>query len=630
MKSTLAVITCVVLSMCLASEVNAEDFLYPVTLYDSERRIELAGHIASVRDDVGSLTIEDLISPPFSDQFEISDKSTFEQGLAHSVFWYRTQFMVSDESDAGEWVLEAGYPWVDYVDFYVFRHDGKIDHVLSGASRHASAKQLSHRNFAIPVRAEPGDSFTVYVRVEDASGHTFSLSAWEREAFQRKSSLENLGYGLFYGILLVMTLYNLMIFLWVRDDAYLYYVLYLISITVFSTILNGQAQQFGNAFFENAPTVINVGGGVFLFLMDLFALQFARRLLKLSEYLPSADSLMTGLVILSAIGACSAPFVALSIAVSSGFVVGITGFLIAFGASILLSLRGFRTAKFYLVAWSTFLIGASVAMLAGSGVLPANSVTMGAWKIGVCFDVVLLSLALAERINQERRDKFSARAEAIEQEQRVNRLKSFLPQKVADLVGAGDSSLLEPRRRMVAVCMIDLRGFTPFSETSAPEDVMLVLSEFYSSMGAVVDEFDGTVEHYAGDSMLILFNAPLDVAEPGKQAVLASLRMQYLFADLRENWAERGYVLGLGIGITEGYATTGAIGFLGRSQYTAIGTVTNLASRLCDQAGHGEILTTTRVASQVEALFEFESVGQQSIKGLSRPVEVMKVLGKHT
>ncbi|MGH8562024.1 MAG: adenylate/guanylate cyclase domain-containing protein, partial [Nevskiales bacterium] len=204
---------------------------------------------------------------------------------------------------------------------------------------------------------------------------------------------------------------------------------------------------------------------------------------------------------------------------------------------------------------------------------------------------------------------------------------SYLPQKVAELVGSGDRTLLEPKRRQVTVCVIDLRGFTPFSETSAPEDVMNVLREFFTTMGDIVEHHGGTVEHFAGDSMLIFFNAPLEIPEPEKQAVQTALEMRAAFDLLRSKWAKLGHELGLGIGIADGFATIGAIGFSGRSQYAAIGAVTNLASRLCSSAKHGEILTTNRVVAAVESVVESESAGEQTIRGFTRPVAVVRVLG---
>ncbi len=217
--------------------------------------------------------------------------------------------------------------------------------------------------------------------------------------------------------------------------------------------------------------------------------------------------------------------------------------------------------------------------------------------------------------------------EQVAQMERLNNLKNFLPQNVAELIVAeGGNNLLQPRRRQVTVCAIDLRGFTAFSETAEPEEIMSVLGEYYAEMGAVVELHGGTVERFAGDGMVIFFNAPLEIEKPEAAAVRAALEMQGRFALLREKWRRQGHDLGLGIGLSSGYATIGALGFSGRWQYAAIGTVTNLSARLCGDASHGQILTTSRITAAVDGMIETEAMGEQSMKGLHKPIPVFKVL----
>ncbi len=212
--------------------------------------------------------------------------------------------------------------------------------------------------------------------------------------------------------------------------------------------------------------------------------------------------------------------------------------------------------------------------------------------------------------------------------ERLGDLKKFLPQNVAELiVEDGTDSLLEPKRRLVTVCVIDLRGFTAFSETADPEEVVAILGEFYTEMGKIVDDFGGTVEHFAGDSMTIFFNAPLKISSPESSAVRAASAMREGFEPLRERWLRMGHDLGLGMGLANGYATIGAIGFEGRWQYAAIGAVTNLASRLCAMAAHGEILMSLRLADAVGEALKVEEVGAPEIKGFHKSITVVRMLG---
>jgi adenylate cyclase len=215
--------------------------------------------------------------------------------------------------------------------------------------------------------------------------------------------------------------------------------------------------------------------------------------------------------------------------------------------------------------------------------------------------------------------------EQVAEIERIGRLKRFLAPQVAQLVSSGDERVLESHRREVTIVFCDLRDFTPFSETAEPEEVITVLREYHKTLGALIDKFEGTIERFAGDGLLILFNDPLPCADPSARAVRMAVEMRDQVAKLAAGWRSQGHELGFGIGIAHGYATLGCIGFEGRFQYSATGTVPNLASRLCDQARNGQILVDAKVHAQVKGLAEMESVGELSLKGFHRPVKVFNV-----
>jgi class 3 adenylate cyclase len=173
----------------------------------------------------------------------------------------------------------------------------------------------------------------------------------------------------------------------------------------------------------------------------------------------------------------------------------------------------------------------------------------------------------------------------------------------------------------------DLRGFTAFSETTEPEEVMGVLREFHAAMGQIIHHFEGTLERFAGDGMMIFFNDPLPCPNPAARAVGMAVAMRSGVAELKERWRHRGHHLGFGVGLAQGYATLGKIGFEGRFDYAAIGTVSNLAARLCDEAKEDQILVSQRVYSAIDGLVEAETVGQLSLKGFSRPVLAYNIIG---
>lgn len=214
--------------------------------------------------------------------------------------------------------------------------------------------------------------------------------------------------------------------------------------------------------------------------------------------------------------------------------------------------------------------------------------------------------------------------------ERVGRLKRFLAPQIAKIISAGDEKLLDSHRREVTVMFGDLRGFTAFSETAEPEEVITVLREYHNDLGAIVQEFEGTLERFVGDGLMVLFNDPLPCPDPSLRAVRMSIAMRDRMAGLTGRWRKYGHELGFGVGIAHGYATLGRIGFEGQFSYTAIGSVANLAARLCGEAMTGQILIDGKVHIAIEAHVETETLGELPLKGFHRAVRAFNVKGART
>jgi DNA-binding response OmpR family regulator len=215
----------------------------------------------------------------------------------------------------------------------------------------------------------------------------------------------------------------------------------------------------------------------------------------------------------------------------------------------------------------------------------------------------------------------------VAQLERLGRLKRFFSPQLADLIVGGDvDDPLKTHRREVTVVFLDLRGFTAFAETSEPEEVMGVLRDYHTEMGKLILEHEGTLERFTGDGMMIFFNDPVAVPNPAERAIRMALAMRDMVGELTVRWRKLGYDLDCGMGLAQGYATIGAIGFEGRWDYGAIGTVTNLAARLCGEAKPGQILIPRRFLGTVEDLVEAEAVGELSLKGFQRPVATFAIL----
>jgi adenylate cyclase len=227
--------------------------------------------------------------------------------------------------------------------------------------------------------------------------------------------------------------------------------------------------------------------------------------------------------------------------------------------------------------------------------------------------------------NEELEQRVNAQIEVIE---RMGRLRRFLAPQVAErLLADEDESVLESHRRDIVVVFCDLRGFTPFAETSEPEEVIGVLREYHAALGDLVFRFEGTLERFMGDGIMVFFNDPLPCEDPASRAVRMAVAMRSRVRELAGGWAARGFDLGFSVGIAQGFATLGRIGYEGRFDYAAIGSVTNLADRLCAAADPWQVLITARVQAGLDGIAVSEDTGELTLRGFARPVRTFAVRG---
>ena len=234
--------------------------------------------------------------------------------------------------------------------------------------------------------------------------------------------------------------------------------------------------------------------------------------------------------------------------------------------------------------------------------------------------------ALHDHVAESNRNLEQRVSEQVAELDSLNRLKSFLSPQIAKLViSSGDEKLLECHRREITAMFCDLRGFTAFAEVAEPEDIVAVLREYYCCLGESIDRFEGTLQHFAGDGLFVIFNDPLPCPDPSVRAVRMAVEVRSQIKGLAQKWRRHGHQLGFGIGIAAGHATMGNVGYQGRFHYSASGTVVNLAARLCSQASDGQILTDGRVQLAVELITITEFLGDLDLKGFHRSIRVFNV-----
>ena len=220
--------------------------------------------------------------------------------------------------------------------------------------------------------------------------------------------------------------------------------------------------------------------------------------------------------------------------------------------------------------------------------------------------------------------------EQIGELKRMERLKRYLSPQIAETILEKEDNLFKTHRREITIVFLDLRGFTAFSDDAEPEEVMEFLRDYHAEMGALIFKFEGTLERFVGDGIVVIFNDPLPCAEHGRKAVGMALEMRDRVKELRVTWTKKGYDLDLGVGLATGYATLGTIGFEGRMDYSSVGNLPNLAARMCAEAKGGQVLTDQKTMSRLEDEFDSEAFEAVQLKGLSRPVRVFNIIGKKT
>lgn len=602
--------------LLVCGSAQARPGVEPVFLKRGMEALPLGRYLDVLEDKTGALTFEQVQSPGLSERYVASPTDTPNFGFTRSAYWYRLSLRNPAGADAelSQWVLELRYPVLDHVDFYVTRQ-GKTQHILAGDQNHNPPELIKVNTLALPLYIPPGEDVVVQARVESPGSHQFPLHVWSRDDFQQHSERDNFTNGMYFGLMMVMILYNLIIFVTVRDKAYLFYILYMTAAGFCMMVLTGYARLYFNDAFDSAPYWINSLSPIALCVVYLSSVSFVRAFLKTHQHLPrfnywSAISLWLALGVL-----LSNLVLSLHVRVPLGYLMMGAQVLIGLGVGLYLLIRGVREARLYLLGWSAPLFAILFLTLRSFGFISSDLSQWSALQIGMGLEATILSLALADRINTERRER-----------ERLGRLKNFFAPQVADAILTSGEALLAPKRREVTVLFTDLRGFTSLAAQSEPEEVIQVLREYHEAIVGATDEFHGNLEHFAGDGVMIFFNAPVELSDHVAQATHMALALRKQFEALREQWTRRGHDLGVGIGLACGYATVGAVGARGQMAYSCIGSVTNLAARLCAQATHGQILVPRQFVGRIDGWVEYESLGEREIKGMLKPVSVCSIV----
>jgi class 3 adenylate cyclase len=564
----------------------------PVVLQEGKDEYALGPYLEILEDTTGELTFAQIRSKDYEKLFTRSEVKTPNFSFSSSTYWLKFQ-VESELSSLQIWVLELGFSLQDYVDFYLPQPDGSFNVIRTGDRRPFNMRPINHRNFVIEFPIDTEQIYTVYLRFQSYDGlhEAIPLFLWSQNRFAFENSRQTIGHGIYFGILAVMILYNLLIFFSVRDRSYIFYVLYLVGILLWSITFYGYSFQF---FWPNFP---NLGNQVLPFYAGFFQLQivlFIRTFLNTPKYLPKLDTFVAKGVILgslitmlcSLLGYYSFSYIVLVFT-------GIYGFPMAIISGVMRLRQGFRPARFFLLAWVALSIGAVFMLLKMTGLIPSNFLTENGMQIGSALEVILISLALADKINQEKKDKYLAQKETLivqekaleaeyiafeEQESLTNAYARFVPQdflRFLEKENIQDVELGDSVKKKMTILFSDIRSFTTLSESMSSEDNFKFLNAYLKRMGPIVRKYNGVIDKYIGDAVMALFSKNAD------DAIKSAITMLKSLEEYNESRQQVGRIpIKIGIGINTGEVMLGTIGESNRMEGTVISDAVNLAARL--------------------------------------------------
>jgi class 3 adenylate cyclase len=569
---------------------------------------ELIPRAVIIRDETNEKTVDEVMQMARSGSASTPDRAVFSTVFSKAAYWFVVP-LENNQLSPLKRLLVFEPSWLDDVRVTLTDPQGAVQSFIGGDKHPFAQRSKPYRLTNVGLILPPGTS-TLVVRIQTRDPFFVNLRLMSDNEFAKFAAGEALYYGLVYGGLLSLLLFNLVLYLSAREKTYLAYCGLLTAFLIMNAAYSGHVFQW--LFPELPEAGGNWMNSVFIYLYCFAGLVFALVFLDLKAQLPGAYRWTRRLLLLMALSFFVSAVLGGYRAHLTSSIVWVTVYsVVAFALGILSLQKRNNGAFFYFAGSVGGLVGSSSTALVAMGILPYSFIAFRAVDFGMLLDAILLSLALSARVGEARR---------------LERLRRFFSPAVANqLLSATSEELYRPHRREIVVLFLDLRGYTAFTQKHGADEVMRVLGEFHAAMGEIIALNEATLERFAGDGMMIFLNDPVEIPEPAIKAAKMALAMQVQFQDLNKIWQERNYSLSMGIGIAQGVATIGAIGFEGRRDYAAIGSVTNLAARLCSEAGGGQILICSVVAEKIEQVVPVVSIGGLVLKGFSEPVACYEV-----
>ncbi|TGK24654.1 adenylate/guanylate cyclase [Leptospira yasudae] len=592
------------------------------------QKSNLIGYVERYEDDHASLKPADLSNK----ELVFQKVSKVNLGYSDSAHWLR--FNVKNAEKNSKLVLyELAYPLIDSIEVFVKNLDtGEVQTLSSGDKLPFGTREIRHQNFIFPVRLAPQTEYRFLVRILTESSVQFPMTLWSANEFSNHIVDEQKTFGLYYGIMIAMMAYNFFLFIGTRDRSYLFYVLFLTGYVLFQACLNGLAFQYlwpDSIWWANSslPFFMFFGGG--------WGAQFSREFLRMKSYHPLLDRILLSYFFLGMISSVLTLGLNFSIGIKLAIAYVFLMVVLLISSGLVSIFKGYRAARFYLSAWIFLLLGIVTYILKTLTLFPSNFVTEYSIQFGSSFEVLLLSLALADRINILKKEKEEAQKKLIENQKEALKKQTvmtqsferFVPKQFLNHLGKDDISdirLGDQARKEMTIFFSDIRHFTKLSEKMDPKDNFNFLNSYLKRMNPLVIQNGGFVDKFIGDAIMALF------PESGEDALRAAIEMQSEVRLYNHHRLKTGYEpIKIGIGIHTGHLMLGTIGTEERMEGTVISDTVNLASRIegLTKKFDSSILISEKTLQTIPdpTRYKMRLIGRAKVKGKEDEIVIFDV-----
>lgn len=610
-----------------------------LTVSEEVGHYPLATHLAYVHDSRGEWTIADLVRPDSGILFQPNQEETLAFGYVDAVYWLRLDVNSTDRIRTA-WVLEiAGLGRaIDEIDLYVPDDDGRWLRQRSGDSVPFSQRSVSHHAVLFAFQLPSRQSTTLYLRVKTNGTLQIPATLWSSARYLENEHHDSLLEGIFYGVLLIMIFYNGFIYLSIRDNSYIVYVCYLVCVFGFAVSIKGVGFEYlwpEQIWWNNKSNLVFAELGV------LFVLLFARSFLNTPKNTRLINYVIAFLILTSI--ACfpvvvvADHYIAASV-LSVQYLLAVVSVVIA--ASLCLQ-RGFKAARYYLLAWLGVLVSILVWVLNSFNFIHSWWVGAYVFQLGTTIQVLLFSFALADRINLLRAERETALNLQLAHSRRLvsmaQMFEKFVPKQFLRRIareGIENIQLGKAEHDEISVLFADIRGFTSLSETLTPQELLNFLNACFARLDKVIHQHNGFIDKFLGDGVMALFEHEQGyepITRSAHDAVMAAIDMHAEVAVYNQHRARSGYApIDIGIGINSGPVIIGTVGSSDRMDSTVLGDNVNVAARLQELTklyGARIIISEhIRAAIAAEAVFEVRELGEVAVRGRKEPVRLFEVL----